>query len=302
MVTLKKWLAGCAAALLTCLCCALPAAAQRQFAECNERCMVYDLQDVLSASEEQEVNGYIRDVCNEMDMYFAVVIVGPQNMDFSSDWEVENYADDLYNDMFNPEAGVDTDGALLVLNNSSMYDYLTTSGAGQFYFTNSDSNNRVFDMLEDITPKLKAENYAGAIKQFCDLLAECYDQGVPYNYYIYDDVNGYGTLDSNGVVQYSDHKPVPLLLLLGGSIIVGLITAFITYFSIKHHYRFKSAVSPTNYICKNNTVMHEQTDTFLREYTSKTRIQSSSGGGGGRGGGHSHSRGGHSHGGGGHHR
>ena len=80
--------------------------------------------------------------------------------------------------------------------------------------------------------------------------------------------------------------------------------ALVVYFSIKSQYKFKTTPSPTTYVCHNKVKMDVQTDTFLREYTTKTKIETSSGGGGGRSGGGSshHSSGGSSHGGGGRHR
>lgn len=85
-----------------------------------------------------------------------------------------------------------------------------------------------------------------------------------------------------------------------GGLVIGLIAALITFFAVKSHYKFKSALSPTTYINRKNLVFHNQYDHFVREYTTKVKIESSSGGGGGSRGGGGRSSGGH--GGGGRHR
>ncbi len=305
MKTIWKRLACVSAVLLTAMTLLLPVSAQRQFPDIKENCRVYDVADYLTDDEEEELTERIRETADHIDMYFAIVIVGRETH-FNSDTSVMNYADNYYDKLFNPEQDVDTDGLLLVINNSTKYDYVTTSGMGQFYYTNADNNNRVEEMLEDITSNLNGGRYLQAAKYFCTLTERNYDKGVPKRYYIEDFGNHYGQyayLNKNNEIVYADRPPYNWL----GSglvfLLIGLVAAVITGLCIKHAYRFKKAVNPTNYICKNNTILHESTDTFLRQYTTKVRMESSGGGGGGGGGGHSHSSsGGHSHGGGGHHR
>lgn len=282
---------------------AMTASAERAFDECLDNCRVYDISCVLDEEDTEKANRLIRETSDDLDMYFAVYLTGLETFEpYASDYSVELFADLQYNDLFNPDPDVDTDGVVLVINDGSKYDYMSTSGRGELYFCNSDSNDRCYNMLDEITPALKAGNYIGAIEEYCSQLRHYYKSGVPYNYYTYNDDTGlYMYLDDDGNLVHAKSRPYPWLAGIGISFVVSSIIALIVGLCIRSKYKFKKSLNPTNYICQNDSKFLESSDTFLRQYTTKTRIQSSSGGGGG-GGGHSHSSGGHSHGGGGHHR
>ena len=196
-------------------------------------------------------------------------------------------------------------GDLLVVNNSTQYDYISTCGMGQFYYTNSDDSNRVDDMLVAMHSALVAGDYPQVVEQFCQQLVQYKNQGVPKGYYTYNSGSKtYMYLDDNGKLIGADRLPFEWGLWIFIASIVGAGVALVVYFSIKSQYKFKTTPSPTTYVCHNKVKMDVQTDTFLREYTTKTKIETSSGGGGGRSGGGSshHSSEGSSHGGGGRHR
>jgi uncharacterized protein len=84
------------------------------------------------------------------------------------------------------------------------------------------------------------------------------------------------------------------------SAIIGLLTALITFLSSKGNYKFKAKTNPSIYLSKDNVNYTQKSDTHIRTYQTKRKIESSSGGGGSRGGGGG--GGGGSHGGGGHSR
>lgn len=295
-------LLGTAAAML---CGGISAQGARIYEECIPNCKVYDVQNVLTEAEEEALNTQIRTLSAETELYIAVVIYGPETA-FSSDSAVERTADDNYDRLFNPQTGVDTDGVLLLINNSTQYDYLSTSGLGQLYYYNGAEDNRTRHMLENITPCLKREDYVGAIEQFCSDVSYYYEVGVPKNAYTFDASIGEYYYEKDGVLVHSKKLPFAfgvnfglcafLALLFGG------ITFAIAFAAITISYNGKKALSPTNYICKDETRFTVREDHFLRKHTARHHIDSGGGGGGG-GGGHSHhSSGGHSHGGGGHHR
>ncbi len=77
----------------------------------------------------------------------------------------------------------------------------------------------------------------------------------------------------------------------------GAVAAIIYYFSIKSTYKFKASMNPNVYVSSEDTRFVRREDRFIRTYTTKTKIETSSGGGHGGGGG-----GGGGHGGGGSHR
>ena len=123
------------------------------------------------------------------------------------------------------------------------------------------------------------------------------------HYYVYDDVYNEYYYVKDGKLAASSRRPYvsmeSVLGMTGGGFVIGLIVALITFFAVKTHYKFKSALAPTAYVNRKNLTFHNQYDRFVRQYTSRVRIESSSGGGGGGGGGGRSSGG---HGGGGRHR
>ena len=135
----------------------------------KDNCGLYDVEGNLPEDEAAELTQKIRDTAEELQMYVAVVIVGEETP-FSGDSAVERYADDAYDELFNQEYGVNTDGVLLVVNNSTQYDYISTCGMGQFYYTNSDDSNRVDDMLVAMHSALVAGDYPQVVEQFCQQL------------------------------------------------------------------------------------------------------------------------------------
>ena len=81
----------------------------------------------------------------------------------------------------------------------------------------------------------------------------------------------------------------------------GIVIALIMFFSIKSTYKFKKSCDSSVYVERNETDFTVRDDRFIRQYTTKTKIESSSSSGGSHhSGGGSH--GGGSHGGGGRHR
>lgn len=189
---------------------------------------------------------------------------------------------------------------------SPAYDYISTSGLAQFYYTNANSNNRIDKIttaLDKYLVPAGSEDIIGAVNGFAEQLEYYYDMGIPEHYYVYDDsYHEYYHVENNMIIT-TKNKPYLAWdnAFLFGIIwfMIGMVIAVIVYFIIKSHYRFQRSFTPTNYVNKKTVVYRQQYDRFVRTRTNKTHISSSSGGSGGHhGGGHSHG----GHGGGGHHR
>ncbi|MDE7104988.1 MAG: hypothetical protein K2O36_03820, partial [Ruminococcus sp.] len=103
----------------------------------------------------------------------------------------------------------------------------------------------------------------------------------------------------NDELVISDKPPfVKRLTILLFAIPAGLITALVYFFATKSRYKFKASANPAVYVSHDETNFTQRDDRFIRTYTTKSKIERSSGGSS-SGGGHSHSGG---HGGGGRHR
>ena len=304
MKLLKRIAAGIAAAAALLTFC-IPASAERQFEDCIENCRLYDPEHVIDSLDVPELNSLITQTSSDIDMYVAVEIL-KDSAPFEDDDEAEYEAHIRYNELFNPQDGVDTDGALLRLNLATRYMYIATSGRGDFYYYNGSEDNRVEAMNDRMKPYLRSEDYAGAVRSFCSDLLAYYKKGFPSQGYAKNRDTGKVHYIQNGQVVIADKLPwyygVNWPVVLGVSGIIGAIAGLISLLVIKSSYKLKKSLSATSYVSQRDTQYYQHDDIFLRTHTSKTHISSDSGrSGGGGGGGSIGSFGGHSGGGGGSH-
>ena len=207
------------------------------FASYNDN-MVYDYDDSLTDSEEATVNKAIREAVDKYEMNICIVItddIGSKSPRF--------YAYDLYYVLY----GINTFGVLLLINNDTKKDWISTSGSAIKKYHDSD----IQLMFDDITPKLQNDDFKGASLAFIDSLKNTHSSN-------YDWISAFGI--SFGI----------------SAIIVIIIGLLIT-----SHYKLHNTISAANYVCTNKTKMHESRDDFIRQYVTKVRIETNSGGGGG---------------------
>lgn len=258
----------------------------------------YDNADLFSDKEEEEITKRIRDTAQKLEMNIIVFAAG-SDYRYLSDYETEKFSDDNYDIYCNP----DTDGVFYYMDFSGKkpaYDYISTSGKAVLFY-----QDYIEDIFNTLTPYLPSsgmdysyykEDIKKAIDVFLDELSSYHGKKL----YYYD-------ADSEKYIYYKGDELVitttkPLRARLKAFIFalpIGLIVAVIYYFVVKSKYKFKASTDPSVYVSSNNTRFIHREDRFIRTYTHRTKIESSSGGGG-RSGGGGHSGGGH--GGGGHHR
>ena len=265
---------------------------------------IYDEGNRLNPEEFVEVAERLNEAAENVNMN-VIAILGNEAR---SDTTIESMADSVYDQLY----GNKTDGICIYIDLSSAahpYDYISTSGLAQFYYTNSRESNKVASMLYSVETYLYpigSEDAVGALKEFANQLENYYEIGIPDRYWIYDDLYHEYYHVENGKVITTATKPYidRGKLIMGGmmGLFIGILAAGITSAAVKAKYKFIYQISPTTYLNKKTVNYIEQSDRFIRERTSKTHVSSSSGG---RSGGSHHSGGGHSHGGhggGGHHR
>ena len=266
---------------------------------------IYDEGKRLSSEKFVEVAERLNEAAENINMN-VVAILGSE---YRSETTIESMTDSVYDQLY----GNKTDGICIYIDLSPVqhpYDYISTSGLAQFYYTNSEQSNRIDSMLYSVEKYLYpigSEDVSGALKEFANQLEDYYEIGIPDRYWVYDDLYHEYYHVENGQVITTSSKPYINMgnVVMGGIIglIIGLCAAAITSASIKAKYKFMYQISPTTYLNKKTVHYIEQSDRFIRERTTRTHVSSSSGGK--SGGGSHHSGGGHSHGGhggGGHHR
>ena len=265
---------------------------------------IYDEGEKLSESQYSEVYKRLHDTADALNMNIVVII----GNEVRSETVIETMTDSAYDQLYGNKA----DGVCLYLDLSGVphpYDYISTCGIAQFYYTNSSKSNRIEQMHYSIDKYLYPigmEDVTGALNEFADQLENYYEIGIPEDYYVYDDVYHKYYHVENGEIIETSRKPYHDVerLWLGGilGLLIGIMISGVLKGTVKAKYKFIHELSPTNYVNKKTVQYIQQSDTFVGERTTKTHISSNSGG---RSGGSHHSSGGHSHGGhggGGHHR
>ena len=265
-----------------------------------DNCGIISQIGLFDEEEFDELNELVRDTAEEINMYVCVVLA-PDN---STDYQIEEFSELFYEELF----GEDTDGVIYYIPVSlydSTYHYISASGLARLVYTdyeNDGYDNRIDDIFDNIQPYIDrssstayATGISNGIKEFCSSLEYFNEKGPKKFYYSYDKyddeylyLKGEDVVISRTKPFYAIIKYTPIGLL------VTAIVALISILSIKSSYKFRKSFSSSSYVEKDNTMFNVRTDTFIREYTRKTRIQSSSGGGGRSGGGRRSGGGGHS--------
>ncbi len=265
-----------------------------------DNCGIISQIGLFDEEEFDELNELVRDTAAEINMYVCVVLA-PDN---STDYQIEDFSELFYEELF----GENTDGVIYYIPVSlydSTYHYISASGLARLVYTdyeNDGYDNRIDDIFDNIQPYIDrssstayATGISNGIKEFCSSLEYFNAKGPKKFYYSYDKYDDeYLYLKGEDVV-ISRTKPFYAIIKYAPiGLLVTAIVALISILSIKSSYKFRKSFSSSSYVEKDNTMFNVRTDTFIREYTRKTRIQSSSSGGGGRSGGGRSGGGGHS--------
>ena len=257
MINLKKISAVLSVVILLVF-SVVPVNAENVLSDVSEGKYIFDLDNSLAAEDEKYLSGELDRISKMTRLNIAVVITDDLGGKSS-----QSYADDFYDELF----GINTDGILLLLDNQTQWDHISTSGKAIELF----SDSYIDVMFEKITPYLKADDYCGAINRFfslCDISKQRTSRTVK-------------------------------ITLVGA--VIALVVSGITCGAIAHGYKSHPKYSPRNYVADNETKFRVSNDTFRCQYTNKVKIETSSGTRNGGSSTHT-SRSGGTHGGGSHHR
>lgn len=203
---------------------------------------------------------------------------------FGTDGErAMRYAENYYDDKF----GSDSSSVVYLIDLD--YRHFSMDGDVLNYFNKS----RLRDMMDDCEKEYFDYDDVGNLEKFYYHLEKSYNSGT---------VDKDGSIGAKGedFVPSAGYEKNPEFFLgaaLAGAI-AGAVAAAIGIAIVLSRYKFHHAPTANCYLNGNNINMYRRQDRFVREYTTRTRIDSDSGGGSSGGGG-GHSYGGSSHGGGG---
>ena len=247
---------------------------------------VYDYADVLTDSEEKELEELIAKREAQIGCDIVLVILNEPLAEYAKSYEnvlgglseseyVMVYADNFYDEHafgYNKPHG---DGCVFVDNwnrTDSVYGYaynwLSTSGRVESRF----STGMIDTVIEDVNSRVNENPYKA------------------YESYV-NNIYRYMSGKSTGRIEI----PFVVVIVIGAVIAVCYLVGNLT-----KNIGTRTTAGNT-YVNGGRPRMNVMTDQFIHKSVTKRRIQTSSGGGGGGGGGHHTSAGGHSHGGGGGH-
>ena len=253
-----------------------------------------------------ELTTLVQQTAQKLEMNIFIYSAGKNDIN-RSDYDIERFADDFYDEIY----GEDTDGVFYYMDvsgRSPACDRISTSGKAVLLYQNCIENifTRLDNYLPASTEPVKAEHIENAVKEFLSAITT-YGKTAPGSNsmtYYYDESSGKYMFMKNGEFVVSRNKPLIYnVILMIVFLAVGAVVALITYFVIASNYKFKKSQNAVIYARNENTVFRRKSDDFIRTYTTKHKIETSSGSSSGRSGGgsSSHSSGG-GHGGGSHHR
>ena len=251
-----------------------------------------------------ELTKLVQQTSQKLEMNICIYSAGQEDSS-RSDGGIKYFADTTYDETF----GEDTDGVFYYMDvsgKSPACDHISTSGKAVLLYQNCIENifTRLDNYLPASTEPVTAEHIENAVKEFLSAITT-YGKTAPGSNsmtYYYDESSGKYMFMKNGEFVVSDDRPpVYNLRFMLICLAIGAGIAVITYFVIASNYKFKKSQNPVIYARNENTVFRRKSDNFIRTYTTKHKIETSSGSSSRSSGGGSSSSGG-GHGGGSHHR
>lgn len=283
------------ASAFTLLMCTVPfcmqvSAAEGFDEELLDYCGVYDDKALFDEDELDNLNDMVRNLSEELELYIVIYL---GNEEYYSESSVEFFADSFYDSTF----GEYTDGVIYYMdlseNPSGAIDTISTSGKGRLLY-----DDYVEDMFDEIflyLPSTGQEIYSTQIELAIEIILEQFEKygdREPGAFDVeYDSKNDNYIYYKNGATVISDAMPFSMRFsgMMKYGIPCGIVVGLLFYFITRWRYKFKSSCNPQVYVARDETSFTRRDDIFIRTYTTRTKIESSSGGRGGRsGGGRSH--------------
>lgn len=249
--------------------------------------------DFFSDSEEAEINKKVQETAEQLEMNILIIAAGYDY--YMSDEQTENFCDDSYDTTF----GMDTDGVFFFMDftgKKPAYDYISTSGKAVLFY--QDYIDEIFDAVNSYLPSSDSDytQYTDEIADGIDCFLGQLSEYQGSKSYYYDSDSGKYFQYKDGKLVITTSKPLRARLkALLFAIPIGAVAGLIFFFATKSAYKFKNSANPNVYVSSEKTRFIHREDRFIRTYTRKTKIESSSGGrsgGGGGGGGGGHGGGG----------
>ncbi len=212
---------------------------------------VYDLDGSLTIDEISKLDEEAYNLTQELG--FDVVVVITDDIGHKS---AEAFADDYF-DYNGFGIGEDYDGILLLVNNDTYVDYISTCGNSINIFTDA----RINSMLNSAGPHFKNGDFYYGILSFLNDVDYYNQLGVPKNQYTY---------------SYSSALSQNIII----GLFLGLIISAVMILSVINKYKLKYKPSASAYLKGNGLNFTVMQDNYIRTHVSRrySPQESSSGG------------------------
>lgn len=242
--------------------------------------VIDDMAGIYTPSEISELEKKQQEVSDLTGWNIAVVTL---NAGLGTDGaDAMRFAEDYYDETF----GSDSSSVVYLIDLD--YRHFAMDGDPLNYF----NTKRLDKMITECEKKYFDYDDVGNLETFYFYLEFYYKQGtVAYDSNV--GAKGSGFVPSMGVQKGFDFK------VLFAFIATGVIAAAVSVSIVLSRYKFHHAPTANCYLNSNTVNIYRRQDRFVREYTTRTRIDSGGSSGGGRSS-RGHSHGGSRHGGGGH--
>lgn len=251
----RRYISGIIMAVLLFVLCAVPNVKAEDVSESGQLARLVDAADILTDSEEKELNQQLDTISEKQEC--DVVVVTVNSLDGKS---VEAYADDYYDDN-GYGYGEEESGILLLVTMNDREWHISTSGYAVTAFTDAG----LAYMEDQFVSDLSDGAYLDAFSQYASLCDDFLTQaknGEPYDT---------GNLPK-GTVS-------PLWIL--GDLLIGGVIAFVMALIKKAKLRsVKSQVAATEYEKAGSLNLTVRTDRFINRVVTKRRIERKEEGGG----------------------
>lgn len=235
----------------------------------DEKEKVYDFANLFSDSEEKELYEDIQSFISENQMDMVIVTIDNNNKSSAQD-----YADDFY-DYNYFGVGSTHDGILLLIDMDNRIVWISTTGKAILMYNDS----RIDNILDYVQINLKNSNYYNAANRFIYYSNSYARAGIPSgNSNMKIDENG--NYVKKGNLEFNSINDV-IYFVIGITLIPTIITIIIILIGVSSHRNVKKASFAKPYLKQGSLNIGLRKDGFVRTYTNRTRISSSSSYGGG---------------------
>lgn len=243
------------------------------FGQANEQSNIYDYLDYLEADQLIELQTSIENIQNEHGLDPVIVITDDTEGKSSQD-----YADDFY-DYNNFGLDKEYSGLLLLINMDIREVHISTTGKAIRICT--DQRNDI--ILDIIAPHLSKDNYYGACVRFLRQVDYYADRGIPENQHNYDTETGQvdyydgrqDTYNYYGRGNFFTKRIAHAITSPITFIIAGLSAVFITLAASRSS-RGRKTTNKMTYEQGGSFMLTAQKDQYIRQTTTRTKIETSS--------------------------